>query len=74
MTVENLSLHRFQKRMEEMRTLMAAAHEGIAGVNARIKENVENQRKINAMLEENKRKREELLNPKPKKPHLTLVK
>ncbi len=75
-TVANFRLHKFKKRLDEMRQMLQNAQSGVEGINTRAMKNLEDQRKINTHLEECKRKREELLNPKPatERPRLYVVK
>lgn len=75
-TVANFRLYQFKKRLDDMRLMMQTARGELDKINDLAKQNVEKQRAINANLEESKRKREELLDPKPthKKPHLYFVK
>lgn len=66
-TVANFRLHKFKKILDEMRAMMQTAQDELDSINEKVKENLENQKVINAMLEDNKVKRDELLNPKPAK-------
>lgn len=75
--IENLSLHSSLKRLDELRSMMQNARIAMEAICDSAAKNVEDQKALNAMLAENKRKRDELLNPKPvevKRPTLYIVK
>ena len=77
-TVANFRLYKFKKRLDEMRLMMQNAQDSLDEINTRAKKNVEDQKVINSMLEENKRLREALLiikppAPKAERPKLYLV-
>lgn len=73
----DISLMQSKKRLDELREMMQDARKSLEAVHDKAAQNVAEQKIINDYMEECKKKREELLNPKPveaKRPRLYIVK